>query len=737
MSIARRPETIITLAVLLLALAGPAAAQIVNGGFETGDLTGWTTGGGNRVEVLEGHEFSPDITVPEGAWLVLIATGPDNIPGDSGDYDNNGTADDDSSTLSTSFVTTVPSMLSFTWDMFSAEADQPDQYDDFFIVYLDGAPVYGRSVYNPGGISPYTDVSPYDGTAYRVWSNGPVNSNNFRSGRPGLETYQVSIDTPGNHTLSFRIADQSDNRYDSGLLIDDVRLTAHTDLWITKDDGLSAILPGQALTYYITVGNDGPVDVTGAPVTDIFPPELLGVSWTCAATGGGSCPGSGSGALNELVDLPVGATVIFTVSATVDPGATGTLSNTATVDPPAGIEDSDDSNNSATDMDTLDPSTPLIQVTDSSGDSMLLKDGGFHYVTVQNHRSALSDDGRVIAFTSNGDLTGGNADLGTEVFAHTDGGGFVQVTDVPAPLAYDHAAEPALSRNGRYLVFASSADLTGGNPDWNREIYRWDRNNGVMTQITFTTTGGQGRPTVSNNGRRIAFTTTSRDLLAGFNADGNQEIAIWNNGSVRGFESSDCLNHTPMISRHNQGRYIAFISDGDLTGGNPDRNQEVFQWRWDQGNGGMNQVTDSPGALGQGNDGISTSRDGNQLAFLSNADYTGQNGDNSLEVFTWNRSGNSFTQITSTGQLALHTYVSIDDDADHLVYERFSVIPSLFSIHYVDLGSGGSTLVVSGEVYLPSVGVTGSTPVICFESPDDHVGQNGDGNTEIWKALVD
>lgn len=727
------------LLVLLFVAAGPATAQLTNGDFETGDLSGgWTTGGGNRVEVLQGSDFDPGISAPGGNWLVIITTGRGNIPGNqSGDFDGNGITDYDHSTLSISFDTGAPVTLSFTWDFFTAEIGQPVAFDDFFVVSLDGVPIFGRSVNHPGGVSPYPDTAPYDGIRYRVNTTGPAANNNFPSGRAGLESFQMDIASAGTHTLAFLVADQGDSRYDSGLLIDNVRLDPLADLWITKDDGVSLALPGQPLTYQITAGNDGPNDATGALITDVFPPELIDISWTCTAAGGASCPGSGTGQLNELVDLPVGSTVTFTVDATVDSGASGALANTAEIAPPPGLADPDDSDNSSTDVDSLDPSLLPIQITDSSGDALLLKGGEFHYITIANRRVGLSDDGEVIAFVSNGNYSGANSDLGSEIFVHTDDDGFEQMTDVPVPVAFDHASDPALSRRGRWLVFASSADHTGGNPDWNREIFRIDRNNGAITQITRTTTGVHGRPTVSNNGRRIAFTTTSSDLIAGFNADGNQEIAVWNNGALRGFESSGCMNHTPMISRSNQGRYVALISDGDLTGDNPDRNQEVFQWRWDQGDSGMDQVTDSPGAQGQGNDVVCTERNGDLLAFVSNADYTGQNGDHSLEVFTWDQDSDSFTQITDTNQLVLHTSVAMDYDGDYLAYERFNILSGTFEIHAVDLDSGSITPVVTGEAFLPSIGVSGSTLVLAFESAEDYVGQNGDGNTEIWKALVD
>jgi len=727
------------LLVLLFVAAGPATAQLTNGDFETGDLSGgWATGGAGRVEVLQGSDFDPGISAPGGNWLAMIATGRGNIPGNqSGDFDGNGITDYDHSTLSISFDTSGPETLSFDWDFFTAEVGQPAAFDDFFIVSLDGVPLFGRSVRHPGGVSPYPDTAPYDNIRYRVNTTGALANNNFRSGRAGLESAEIPIAAAGTHTLQFLVADQGDSRYDSGLLIDSIRLEPLTDLWITKDDGLSLILPGEPLTYQITAGNNGPNDATDALVTDVFPPELLNVSWTCAATGGASCPGSSTGPLNELVDLPVGSTVTFTVSATVAPGASGTLSNTATVDVPLDLFDSDESNNSATDINALEPALLPIQITDSSGDSLILKDGGFHYIPIANHRAAMSGDGRVVAFVSNGDYTGDNSDLGSEIFTHDEHGGFEQITLVSTPVAFDHASDPFLSRSGRWVVFVSSADHTGGNPDWNREIFRWDRNNDVMTQITFTTSGENGLPTVTNNGRRISFTTTSSDLIPGFNADGNQEVAVWSNGALVGYESSDCRNHTPKISQHNQGTYVALISDGDLTGSNADGNFEVFQWNWSMGAAGMIQVTDSLAVQGVGNDAVSTSSDGALLAFLSNADYTGQNGDNSLEAFTWDRTGNSFTQVTVTSQLVLHTMVAIDQSGDHLACERFSILSGMFEIHYKDLDSGISTLVVSGGAFLPAVGISGSTPVVAFESTEDYVGQNGDGNSEIWKALVD
>lgn len=123
------------------------------------------------------------------------------------------------------------------------------------------------------------------------------------------------------------------------------------DLGITKTDGVTFVIQGTSLTYAVVVSNVGPSAVTGATVTDALPAGLSGVTWTCIAAGGASCAGSGSGDLTgELVDLPVGDSVTFTVTGTVT--GSGTLVNTATVAPPAGTVDPNGANNSATDSDT-------------------------------------------------------------------------------------------------------------------------------------------------------------------------------------------------------------------------------------------------------------------------------------------------------------------------------------------------------------------------------------------------
>jgi uncharacterized repeat protein (TIGR01451 family) len=128
--------------------------------------------------------------------------------------------------------------------------------------------------------------------------------------------------------------------------------TASVDLAITKTDGATSVIAGGPVKYTITITNLSNIAVTGAPVTDSLPGMLGGVTWTCSATSGSSCTAGGSGNNRTgSVTLAGGGVATYTAAAAVSPVATGTLSNTATVN---AATDTNTANNSATDIDTID-----------------------------------------------------------------------------------------------------------------------------------------------------------------------------------------------------------------------------------------------------------------------------------------------------------------------------------------------------------------------------------------------
>jgi uncharacterized repeat protein (TIGR01451 family) len=93
-----------------------------------------------------------------------------------------------------------------------------------------------------------------------------------------------------------------------------------SDLSITKTDGLTAVVPGQQVTYTIVAQNNGLVTATNALVSDIMPSNLTNVTWTSVASGGATGNDlNGTGNINDTVTLTAGSSITYTVTGTVAP----------------------------------------------------------------------------------------------------------------------------------------------------------------------------------------------------------------------------------------------------------------------------------------------------------------------------------------------------------------------------------------------------------------------------------
>ena len=60
------------------------------------------------------------------------------------------------------------------------------------------------------------------------------------------------------------------------------------DLVISKTDGVTTVLATSSTIYTVVVTNNGPSEVTSAPVTDPVQRALTIRCWTCAVTTAGS-----------------------------------------------------------------------------------------------------------------------------------------------------------------------------------------------------------------------------------------------------------------------------------------------------------------------------------------------------------------------------------------------------------------------------------------------------------------
>jgi uncharacterized repeat protein (TIGR01451 family) len=193
------------------------------------------------------------------------------------------------------------------------------------------------------------------------------------------------------------------------------------NLAITKTDGVTTVYRGGAVSYTIVVTNSGTYTVTGT-VTDTVPASVTGVTWTCVASAGSSCAAaSGSGnTINTSATLEAGDTATYTVSGTVAAAASGTLTNTANVAVPAWLIDSNTTNNSATDSDTINLNANL-GITKTDGLANINPGSAVTYTIVVSNAGPDTANGSIVTDTVPATITGVTWTCGTPTGGATCG----------------------------------------------------------------------------------------------------------------------------------------------------------------------------------------------------------------------------------------------------------------------------------------------------------------------------
>ncbi len=152
--------------------------------------------------------------------------------------------------------------------------------------------------------------------------------------------------------------------------------TGPFDLAITMTDNTNpnSVAAGGTTTYTIVVSNNGPTAVVGAAVNDQLPALISSDVWTALASPDANVDTkSGKGSIvGDDVNLPVNATVTFTVVAQISPGADALyLVNSAsvgtTVTTPGGVTDSNTANNTVTDTESISSALyPVLKMNPSA-----------------------------------------------------------------------------------------------------------------------------------------------------------------------------------------------------------------------------------------------------------------------------------------------------------------------------------------------------------------------------------
>lgn len=193
-------------------------------------------------------------------------------------------------------------------------------------------------------------------TAVAGASTVTVSNASIAAGSVCVITVDVVANAAGNLTNTLPIGSFTSAQGTNNIAPVSATLTSAgtADLSVTKTDNVATATAGGIVTYTVTYSNAGPDDVAGAPITDNPPPGMTFTGWTCVASSNAACTAaSGSGPLTGGVTIPAAGSVTYTVTAQIDPSATGTIANTASISAPGSVVDNNTNNNSTTDTDTL------------------------------------------------------------------------------------------------------------------------------------------------------------------------------------------------------------------------------------------------------------------------------------------------------------------------------------------------------------------------------------------------
>ncbi len=202
-----------------------------------------------------------------------------------------------------------------------------------------------------------------------------------------IDTVNISDTTTG--VVDSNTADKSDTSL--------LTMTPQGDITISKVDNdggssitgsIGAVVPGNnnSLTYTITVTNSGPSTLAGASFVDNLPAGISADSWSVTGTAGTSeSITSGTGSINDILNIASGASVTFTIHATDVTQTSGNLINTATLTPETGFTNTNpnaggNGSISATDTDNL----VVFTKTDNAGGTVAPTETFQYTITIIN-----------------------------------------------------------------------------------------------------------------------------------------------------------------------------------------------------------------------------------------------------------------------------------------------------------------------------------------------------------------
>lgn len=205
------------------------------------------------------------------------------------------------------------------------------------------------------------------------------------------------------------------------------------------------------------------------------------------------------------------------------------------------------------------------------------------------HEPRISHDGRFVVFTSQDDaLVNGDTNAADDVFVKDLHSGTLELVSRTAQgvVGSLESSSPSISYDGQRVAFlSSSSNLIRGDNHANRDVFVKDIVTGELTRASTTTEGLEidgacFRPRISGDGAHVVFSSSAHNLVVDdFNGTEDVFIKDLASGLTRRV-SVDATGAEGGGSSHDpvvslDGRYVAFRSSSELDGKNS-LTMEVF-----------------------------------------------------------------------------------------------------------------------------------------------------------------
>ena len=278
-------------------------------------------------------------------------------------------------------------------------------------------------------------------------------------------------------------------------------------------------------------------------------------------------------------------------------------------------------------------------------------------------RPSISADGRYVAFQSQISLVPAdtNADFATDdIYVYDRVTGTLEFIGIPdASPETEYTQEAVISGDGRFVVFSSNApDFVPDDENEVRDIFLYERATGSYTRLNLDVNGNQAdaaasQPAISHDGRYVAFKTTAALLPDDTNELDDVYVVDRIEGTLERIGGGDGASGAPSLS--GDGRYVAFESEAsDLVPGDTNTATDIFVF--DRVSGEIARVsvttTGDEGDAKSASPTIST--DGRYVVFLSQATNLALDDAGYWHVFVHDRQTRTTEQVdvSSDGQAA-------------------------------------------------------------------------------------